>query len=342
MKITFVSSSILDYKIKDSTPMLLAEAIRRCHEVFVTDARSICIKDDGFVYAESLELTGLKFRSRQKLIDFIKSNYEEKRETECLSKKDTVFFRSISPSVGIPVTSLFVNVGQILESQGVFVANSPKGIIAANSKLYISKFPQSIRPRMLVTRSKKEIKKFFSEIGKPIIIKPLRGHGGNSVFRVGRKTASNLNAIIETVTKKDYAVVQEFVSVKKKGDKRILMLKGKVIKSKGQHAVYFRQAPKDDIRSNMHVGAEKTKCRFTKTDELICNEISKFLVDDGLFLVGIDIIGDKILEVNVMCPGGICAVKSLYGINCAEKIIKGLEKEVSKRNKGTVSLTKVA
>ena len=138
-----------------------------------------------------------------------------------------------------------IEFGRLLKSHGVLVVNDPGGLSRAASKMYLSGFPAEIRARTLITRSTVKIKEFLKELGKPAIIKPLAGYGGQDVFFIrDAKRELNINQIISAVSKNGYVMAQEYLPEVKKGDKRLLLLNGAPIFVGKQAAIYRRMSPR--------------------------------------------------------------------------------------------------
>ena len=173
---------------------------------------------------------------------------------------------------------------------------------------------KKIIPPTIITRSKIEVDNFINKYGKSVI-KPLYGNGGESIFLLDKNDA-NYNQIIERFIDQlnEPFIVQKFLSEIKKGDKRIIIINGKPIAA-------LRRIPKNkEIRSNIHVGGNCEAVQLSKNDLKICNEIKKFLNDEGLFFVGIDIIGKYLTEINVTSPTCIQEIKKFHKIDIARII----------------------
>jgi glutathione synthase len=184
----------------------------------------------------------------------------------------------------------------------------------------------------LITRSVERVRAFLRELDGPAIIKPLSGFGGQNVFYVARGQAANLPQIISTVRKAGYVIVQEYLSAAAKGDKRVLLLGGAPLAVDGTVAAYKRMRPKDDIRNNMHVGGSRRRTEFLDAERRICDLLRPRLVADGLYFVGVDLVGDKILEINVFATGGIANINELYGLDVGTAVIRDLERKVELRS----------
>jgi len=193
-------------------------------------------------------------------------------------------------------------------------------------------FPVELRPRTLITRSLERVRAFLRELDGPAIIKPLAGFGGKNVFFVDRGQTANLAQMISTVRRDGYVIVQEYLPAAAKGDKRVLLVGGAVCAVGDVVAAYRRMRPKDDIRNNMHVGGSRKRCTFSEAEARVCDLLRPRLVADGLYFVGVDLVGDKILEINVFAPGGIANINDLYEIDAATAIIRDLERKVELRS----------
>ena len=204
-----------------------------------------------------------------------------------------------------------------------FVMNDPRGLRDANEKLYACHFPQ-LMTDTLVTNDKPRIKEFTAKIGGKAVIKPLHGAGGAGVMALSSDDM-NMNAIIEATTLggKRIAMVQKFLPEVRVGDKRILLLNGEPL------GAILRVPRKDDLRSNIHVGGTVVKTELDADDKKIVAGVAEKLRRDGLYFVGLDVIGGKLTEVNVTSPTGIQQMSRLDGVNYSERVIEWIEAKIS-------------
>jgi glutathione synthase len=199
------------------------------------------------------------------------------------------------------------------------VVNDPRGLRDANEKLYATYFPE-LMPETLVASGKARIKEFLSRVGGRAVLKPLSGAGGDGVFLL-REDDLNLNAIIEAVTRdgRRVAMAQRFLPDVVKGDKRVLLLDGHPL------GAILRVPKRDDVRSNIHVGGTVEPTALDDDDRRIVAAVAPRLRKDGLFFVGLDVIGGKLTEVNVTSPTGIQQMSRLSGQNLSARVIEWLE-----------------
>lgn len=224
-----------------------------------------------------------------------------------------------------------IEFGRRLRQSSVTVVNDPEGMLRAGSKMYLAGFPPAIRPKTLVTRSADRVRAFLREMDGPAIIKPLHGYGGQNVFFVGRRETANLAQIISAVQSDGHLIVQEYLPAAEKGDKRVLLVGGVPLRVDSRYAVYRRLHPKDDIRNNIHVGGSRRPCKLSATERNLCEIIRPRLIADGLYFVGVDVVGEKILEINVFAPGGINNMNELYGVDFGDAAIADLERKIRLR-----------
>jgi len=163
-----------------------------------------------------------------------------------------------------------------------------------------------------------------------MIIKPLHGHGGEGVIKVSNRDPENLNSLINFYIRanrpypqRQPILVQEYLEdVKKDGDVRILLLNGDIL------GAMKRQSVSDDFRTNVHAGAKVFPHDITPAQKLICDIIKPKLMADGLYFVGIDVIGDKLLEINCVSPGGIPRINELAGLKLESQVVDFIEHKI--------------
>jgi glutathione synthase len=210
----------------------------------------------------------------------------------------------------------------------IFMINSTHGQSIGNSKLYTLNFP-SIIPETHVSRDPRRLKKIIEEFGGAMIIKPLQRYGGEGVIKVSTKDRENLVSLIDYYTRASRAypdrepiMVQEYLEdARANGDVRVLILNGEIIGA-------MRRLPVEgDFRANVHAGATVIKHQITERERNICSIIRPRLVRDGLYFVGIDMIGDKLVEINCVSPGGIPRINRLNGVRLEKNVIDFVEQK---------------
>ena len=311
MKLLFVADPLEGFKIqKDTTFAMMREATSRGHQLLACEARDLSWRRDGRVVAQmrGITLTGGDPH------DWFAA---EARAEIALPDVDAVLMRSDPPfdSEYFYATHLL---GQA-EREGARVFNKPSALRDHPEKLAILEFPQFIGPT-LVTRHAAHIREFHAE-HQDIILKPLDGMGGMGIFRVG-PDGLNLGSIIETLNKHgaETVMVQRYLPEIVKGDKRVLLINGVPV----PHAL-ARIPQGSEIRGNMAVGGKGVAQPLSSRDREIAEAIGPVLAARGLLLVGLDIIGDCVTEINVTSPTGFQEITKQTGFDVARMFVDALE-----------------
>ncbi len=204
------------------------------------------------------------------------------------------------------------------EASGVLVVNRPATIRNANEKLYIAWFPQCCAP-MCVSRDQRRLRAFLQEQGD-IVVKPLHGMGGESVFRI-RQDDPNLGVILETITDngRQSAMAQRYIPEISRGDKRILMIDGEPC----PYAL-ARVPAAGENRGNLAVGGIGHGVELSERDRWICAQVGPTLRERGLLFVGLDVIGDYLTEINVTSPTCIRELDAQYGSDIAGQLLEAI------------------
>ncbi|MEE9355272.1 MAG: glutathione synthase [Methylococcaceae bacterium] len=208
------------------------------------------------------------------------------------------------------------------ENQGTLVVNKPQALRDANEKLFTAWFPECCTPT-LVTRNSQQILRFLQE-HEDIIVKPLDGMGGSSIFRI-TKGDPNTNVILETMTayNKKFTMIQKYLPEIKQGDKRVLVINGEPI----PYAL-ARIPTQGESRGNLAAGGIAEGRELTARDLWIANHVGPTLRAKGLLFVGLDIIGDYLTEINVTSPTCVQELDKYFNINISAKLIDCIEEQI--------------
>ncbi|MBU0504876.1 MAG: glutathione synthase [bacterium] len=242
-----------------------------------------------------------------------------KTENLNLEKVDAVFLRKDPPFDLAYLDHL--SILEFLHGK-TFMVNNPSGIKLANEKILTMHFKDYIA-NTLVSQNKDVIFKFIKK-HKTAILKPVNLSGGREIVRVSAKDAS-LNSLMDILTKNGtrYIIAQEFIAEAVKGDKRILLLDGEVL------GAFNRVPSKKDFRGNLHSGAKLAKTKLTKRDLEIIHIVKDSLDHLGLYFIGLDLLGDKLTEINSTSPMGIREINEIDNTQIEIKVIDWLEKELA-------------
>lgn len=311
---------------KDSTLTLIHECAKRGHGVAICTPSNLTIRNS--VTNAFCTIVG----RMDKVPASIKSYYKKvttREEMLPLAGFDAIFMRA-NP----PLDPLMLNFLDSVKDD-VFVINSVQGMREANNKLYTAVFEDpnnEIIPVTHVSKNKDYLINIIEESeSDKMILKPLNGYGGSGVILIEKSAMGNINSLLDFYINKsdgssDYVILQDYIEGADQGDVRILLLNGLPIGA-------MRRIPGDkDHRSNITAGGRVEKHKLTKAEKLLCDKIGPKLVQDGLYFVGIDVIGGKLVEVNVMSPGGIVYINKVSKVKIQEKVIDFLESKVLEKN----------
>ncbi len=309
----------------DTSLALIKECVKRGHGVAMCTPANLTIRNSV------TNATCMVIKRMEKTPSSLKSFYKKaelREEMLPLAGFDVIFFRA-NP----PLDPIMLNFLDSVKDD-VFIMNSLEGMREANNKLYTAAFGDAhsnIIPATHVSKSKRYlIKQIKESTADRMILKPLNGFGGSGVILIEKSAMSNINSLLDFYINSsgdgtsNYVILQDYIEGADQGDVRILILNGEPV------GAMKRVPGSDDHRSNVSAGGSVQKHTLTKAEKALCKQIGPKLVNDGLFFVGIDVIGGKLVEVNVMSPGGITYINKVYKLKTKieEKVIDFLEMKV--------------
>ena len=313
----------------DSTLRLIHESVKRGHFTAMTTPERLGIRDS--VTMANCEV----FKLDQKVSNSINSfrkNVEKYWNNLPLAGFDVVFMRA-NP----PLDPLILNFLDSIKDD-VFVMNAVRGLREANNKIYTAAYydpDHDIIPTTHVSKDVNYLKQIIDESDQEqMIMKPLDGYGGRGVIIIEKAASKNIKSLLDFYVnqssadgKSKYVILQDYIPDADKGDVRVFMLNGKPVGA-------LRRIPSTgDIRSNITAGGSIAKHKLTRAEITLCKKIGEKLVRDGLYFAGLDLIGGKLVEVNVMSPGAITEYNRLNKTKLQIKIIDFLEATVRERKR---------
>lgn len=317
---------MLTEKVGHTTTHLAVAALARGHETWHLNLADFTLEHDNRVTARAFGPRGPN-PSAGAYVEYIR-NAQAAHEKIIVSELDALFLRNdpAEDVVNRPWARLAgINFGRFAKDAGVLVVNDPDGLGHAINKLYLQHFPRKVRPEAIVSRDKNEIAGFIREMDRRCVIKPLNGSGGHNVFVLEPGDHPNRNQMIEAVIAEGFALVQAYVEGASGGDIRLLMIDGEILEADGRPAIIRRRHAEGDLRNNISAGGKAETTALTASIRSLAQATSARLKEDGVFLAGLDIVGDKILEINVFSPGAMAGASRLYGVSFETEVIKALE-----------------
>ena len=241
--------------------------------------------------------------------------------TIALAELDAILMRKDPPFNIEYIYSTYIL--EYAESEGTLVVNSPAGLRDVNEKMFINYFPQCIAPT-LVSRNHDQLLEFVRE-HEVVVLKPLEGMGGKSVFKLTHRDP-NTNVIIETLTSEQtrFIMAQQYIPEISAGDKRILLIDGKPV----DYAL-ARIPMAGETRGNLAAGGTGKGVELSDRDRWICAQVGPTLVKKGLFFVGLDVIGDYLTEINVTSPTCIRELDSIYNIDIGTQLMDMIQSKLN-------------
>jgi glutathione synthase len=333
MRIGFVVNDVDTEEPQFTTTRLALAATRLGHEVWLMGVGDFAHRADGSLGAKARSTARTKYKSLETYLGSLQGDTRIEEQIS-VDELDVVMMRN-DPAEDINDRPWAVASGilfaQLSVAKGVLVVNDPASLANAVNKTYFQHFPEAVRPRTLISRDADEIAAFVSESGDSAVLKPLQGSGGSGVFLVTGDDSPNLNQMIEAVARDGYIVAQEFLPEAAEGDVRLFVMNGEPLQHAGKYAAFRRVNLGPDLRSNMHVGGKARRVKVTDAMLDVVEAVRPKLLEDGMFLVGLDIVGSKLMEVNVFSPGGLGSCHTLYEVNFAEIVIEALQRKVTLR-----------
>ncbi len=330
MKIGMVVNDIRTEEAGYTTSRLAVAALALGHQVWVMGVGDLACDPDDKIRARAYAAPKKKYTTTD---SYLKDLQGKRAVSERITVDDLdVLLLRNDPStdaVSRPwAAGAGIVFGRVAMRHGVVVLNDPNGLGKAMNKMYFQTFPEEVRPKTLITRDREEIKTFAKEQDGTIVLKPLQGSGGQGVFLVRPEDVPNLNQMIDAVSRDGYVIAQEYLPAAAQGDMRLFLMNGQPLRFKGKYAAFRRVRTGGDMRSNIHAGGKLREAEVDHAALRIAEIVRPKLVQDGMFLVGLDIVGDKLMEINVFSPGGLGSAQKFTGVNFSRTVIEALERKV--------------
>lgn len=310
MKLLFILDPLHALKPKKDTSLaIMREAAARSHQLFV------CMQHDVFLRGDQARIRAQHFAFATD--DYQVSDYREYHPADF----DAIVMRKDPPFDNEYLYSTYLL--EIAANQGAKVFNNPSAIRGWNEKLSVTRFPQ-FAPEFLVTANNALIREFLNQ-HQDIVVKPLDGMGGSSIFRLGLNDP-NISVILETITQHETRTImaQRYLPEITQGDKRIIVIDGEPL----PYAL-ARIPMAGETRGNLAAGGTGVAQKLSTRDFEIASTVGKTLKQHGLFLVGLDVIGDYLTEINVTSPTGMVEIAAQTDCKPTSVMLDALEKHLA-------------
>ena len=329
MNIGFVVNMISSEKATYTTTRLARCALNRGNKIWYMGVDSFAYDVDEFIRAHAFTVPKSNYKNDEAFLNDLQGKKAIK-ERITVSDLDVLLLRN-DPAEDINsrpwAQNAGITFGRMALNHGVIVLNDPNGLAKAINKAYFQSFPEQVRPATLITRDRDDIKQFAKEY-QQIVIKPLQGSGGTNVFMIRPDDIPNINQMIDAIIRDGFIIAQEYLPAAAEGDIRLFVMNGLPLRYKGKFAAFRRIRTGGDLRSNIHAGGKLAQAEIDDKILNIVEVVRPKIVIDGMFLVGLDIAGDKLMEINVFSPGGLGSAQKLEKVNFAAAVIQALERKV--------------
>lgn len=309
----------------NSTLSLIQESVMRGHKTCVLSPKNLTIRNN-YVFGRFRIIQPMS-KCPENPVRFFKTLQMTEKMLP-LRGFDALFVRNKPP-----INNLMLNFLDCVKDD-VFIVNDVDGMRKANNKTYTTSFhdpENTFLPVTHVSKNKEYLLKIIRESeSERMILKPLYGHGGSGVIVLEKAAMRNIHSLLDFYiagSNPDYLVVQEYVEGADRGDVRAILLNGKPVGA-------ARRVPSsEDYRCNVHAGGSVVKHELTKREREICELIAPRLVADGLYLAGVDLINEKLIEVNVLNPGGFLSINEFARIRLQNLVLDFVESAIAERER---------
>ncbi|WP_110457812.1 glutathione synthase [Shewanella algidipiscicola] len=309
----------------DTTLRLVHECAQRGHTVAITTTSGLTIRDSSVYGFCQIIKKGIKIPDNvprfYRSVEFHKARLP-------MAGFDCIFMRANPPLDNLALNFLDSVKGDTL------IINDLEGLRVANNKLYTASMSGAASryiPTTHVSKNRDYLQRVLEESDSDkMILKPLNGFGGHGVIVIEKSARQNFSSLLDFYIGADdqsnYVILQDYIEGAEEGDKRILMLNGEPIGA-------MRRVPASgEFRSNVHAGGTVVKHTITREERELCAAIGPKLVRDGLYFTGLDVIGNKLVEVNVLSPGGITRINKLNRVRLQKQVIDFAENIINSKD----------
>ncbi|MGB5813166.1 MAG: glutathione synthase, partial [Polyangiales bacterium] len=328
MRIGFVVNDVMSEEPGYTTTRLALRARQMGHEVSLISVGDFAYDSDEKIRANARSVPKQIYKNGTSFLKDLQGKAAIQHRVT-VDDLDILMLRNdpSTDAVARPwAANIGIQFGRVAMRHGVVVLNDPDGLSRATSKMYFQTFPAEVRPDTVISRDRNDIKAFAKERGT-IVLKPLQGSGGQGVFLVRPDDVPNLNQMIDSVSRDGFMIAQEYLPEAAKGDTRLFVMNGEALRHRGRYAAFRRVRQGGDMRSNIHAGGRLARAEIGPEALELVEIVRPKLMRDGMFLVGLDIVGNKLMEINVFSPGGLGSAQKFEGVNFSEAVMHALERK---------------
>jgi len=331
MRIGFFINDLNKEKTGYTTLHLAITAVNRGHQVWIIEAGDMTYDVDEKIRARARSTSTKRYKSTTTYL-------KELRGPKVIEERITVDDLDVLLLRNDPAQddgrrnwakTAGIIFGNVALRSGVIVLNDPTALAGALDKMYVQMLPQNVRPKTLISCDRDEIKAFVKELGGVAVLKGFQGSSAQAVFLVTQENRANLNQMIDAIVNYGYVIAQEYLPGAERGSVRMFLVNGEPLHYKGKVAAYQWVRTGDGMRSNIHIPGSTEPVKLTDVHYHIAEAVRPRLVQDGLFLAGLEIVDDKLIDIDVFSPDGLVTAQSFQKANFSEAVIASLERKVA-------------
>lgn len=330
MRIGFLINDIEMEKSGFTTLRLAMTAVNRGHEVWIINAGDLAYDADEKIRARARTTTGKKYKTTTTYLKQLKSD-TARLERITVDDLDILMLRN-DPSQDTGnrpwAKTAGIIFGNVALRSGVVVLNDPTALAGALDKMYVQLLPEHVRPRTFISCDRNELKDFVQELGGQAVLKGFQGSSSQEVFLVTKDNRANLNQMIDAIVNYGYAIAQEYLPGAERGSVRLFLVNGEPLRHKGKVAAFQWVRTGEGMRANIHAPGSTEAVKLTDAHYQIAEAVRPRLVQDGMFLAGLEIVDDKLIDIDVFSPDGLVTAQSFEKVNFCEAVIEALERKV--------------
>ena len=330
MRIGFFVNDMEAEKSGFTTLRLAMSAVNRGHEVWIIGAGDLAYDADERIHAWARSTTRKKYKITSTYLKDLKSG-RARLERITVDDLDVLMLRS-DPAQDTGnrawAKTAGITFGNVALRSGVVVLNDPTALAGALDKMYIQLLPRHILPKTFISRARREIKEFVQELSGTAVLKGFQGSSSQEVFLVTKENRANLNQMIDAIVNYGYAIVQEYLPGAEHGSVRLFLLNGEPLRYKGKVAAFQWARTGDGMRANIHAPGSSEPVQLTDAHYQIAEAARPRLVQDGMFLARLDIVDDKLIDIDVFSPDGLVTAQYFKKVNFCDAVIEALERKV--------------
>jgi glutathione synthase len=330
MRIGFFINDIETEKAGYTTMRLAMTAVNRGHEVWIMGAGDLAYDVDERIRARARSTVPRKYKTTSTYLKDLKSS-KAILERITVDDLDILMLRNDPEDQTGPrawAKTAGIIFGNVALRSGVIVLNDPTALAGALDKMYIQLMPRDIRPSTLISCDRNEIKAFVNDQGGVAVLKGFQGSSAQAVFLVTEENRSNLNQMIDAIVRYGYVVAQEYLPGAERGSIRMFLVNGEPLRYKGRVAAFQWVRTGEGMRANIHAPGSTESVKLTEAHYHIAEAVRPRLVQDGMFLAGLEIVDDKLIDIDVFSPDGLVTAHAFEKVNFSEFVIQALERKV--------------